>query len=95
MTEKRSVLIYLCYQTDSEVSNTSISSAVFLVSPYYTYLYSTASTIMIYWRSHINSVNTGNSLPNISDVMTRKRQNVIGIDMIRNNCIEIIYFTYA
>ena len=35
-----------------------------------------------------NSVNTGSSLPNISDVMTRKRWNVIEIDMIRNNHIR-------
>jgi hypothetical protein len=34
-----------------------------------------------------NSVNTESSLPNISDVMTRKGRNVIGIDMIRNNRI--------
>ena len=35
----------------------------------------------------VYSVNTGSSLPNISDVMTWKRRNVIGIDMIRNNRI--------
>ena len=43
---------------------------------------------MIYWHCHNNSVNTGSSLPNISDVMTRKRRNVIGSDMIPNNRIE-------
>ena len=37
------------------------------------------------WRCHSNSVNTGSRLPNISDVKTRKRRNMIGIDMIRNN----------
>ena len=84
---KTLVLKYFCYQTDSDqVLNTSIFSAVFLASPYYNYLSSTASTTMIYWR-YSNSVNTGSSLPNISDVMTRKRRNVIGIDMIRNNRI--------
>jgi hypothetical protein len=40
---------------------------------------------MICWRCHSNSLNTGSSLPNISDVKTRKRRNMIGIDMIRNN----------
>ena len=84
---KRPVLIYFCYQTDSEVPNTSIYSAIFLASPYYNYLKSTASTTMICWRCHSNSINTGSSLPNISDVKIRKSQNVIGIDMIRNNHI--------
>jgi hypothetical protein len=42
---------------------------------------------MICWRCHSNSINTGSRLPNISDVKTRKRRNVIGIDMIRNNRI--------
>jgi hypothetical protein len=36
--EKRSVLIYFCYLTDSGVPNTSIYSAVFLEFPYYNYL---------------------------------------------------------
>jgi hypothetical protein len=34
-----------------------------------------------------DSINTGSSLPYISDVMTRKRRNMNGIDMIRNNHI--------
>jgi hypothetical protein len=34
-----------------------------------------------------NNVNTGSRLPNISDVQTRKRRNMIGIHMIRNNRI--------
>jgi hypothetical protein len=34
MKGKRPVLICFCYQTDSEVPNTSINSAVFLTSPY-------------------------------------------------------------
>jgi len=38
MEGKRSVLICLCYQTDSGVPNTSIYSSVFLASPYYNYL---------------------------------------------------------
>ena len=38
MKGKRPVLIYFCYQTDSEVANTSIYSADFLASPYYNYL---------------------------------------------------------
>jgi hypothetical protein len=42
---------------------------------------------MICWRCHINSVDTGRRLPSISDVKTRKRRNVVGIDMIRNNRI--------
>ena len=80
--------IYFWYQTDSGVPNTSIYSAVCLASPYYNYLWSTASTTMICWRFHSNSVNTGSRLPICSDVKTRKRRNVIGIDMIRNNRIE-------
>jgi hypothetical protein len=35
-----------------------------------------------------NNVNTGSRLLNTSDVKTRKRRNVIGIDMIRNNRID-------
>jgi hypothetical protein len=79
--------IYFWYQTDSGVPNTSIYSAVSLASPYYNYLESTASTTMICWRCHSNSVNTGSHLPICSDVETRKRRNVVGIDMIRNNRI--------
>jgi hypothetical protein len=40
------------------------------------------------WRLHIAITY---SLPNISDVMTRKRQNVIGIDKIRNNRIWEVF----
>ena len=47
MKGKLPVLIYFCYQTDSEVTSTNIYSAVFLASPYYNYLSSTASTTMI------------------------------------------------
>ena len=43
-------------------------------------------------RCHSNSVNTGSRLPICSDVKTRKRRNVVGIDMIRNNRILWIYF---
>ena len=39
MTGKRPVLIYFCYQTDSEVLDNSIYSVVFLASPYYNYFY--------------------------------------------------------
>ena len=42
---------------------------------------------MICWRCHSNSVNTGSRLPICSDVKTRKRRNVVGIDMIRNNVL--------
>ena len=38
MKGKRPVLIYFCYQTDSEVANASIYSPTFLASPYYNYL---------------------------------------------------------
>ena len=79
--------IYFWYQTDSGVPITSIYSAVSLASPYYNYLSSTASTTMICWRCHSNSVNTGSRLPICSDVKTRKRRNVVGIDMIRNKRI--------
>ena len=40
---KNDVLIYFCYQTDSGVPNTSIYPAIFLASPYYNDLLSTAS----------------------------------------------------
>jgi hypothetical protein len=43
---------------------------------------------MICWRCHSNSINTGSRLPICSDVKTRKRRNVVGIDMIRNKCID-------
>ena len=43
---------------------------------------------MICWRCHSNSVNTGSRLPICSDVKTRKRRNVVRIDMIRNNRIK-------
>ena len=42
------------------------------------------------WSCHSNSVNTGSRLPRGSDVKTRKRRNVVGIDMIRNNRIVLI-----
>jgi hypothetical protein len=50
--------IYFWDQRDSGVPNTSIYSAVSLASPYYNYLSSTASTTMICWCCHSNSVNT-------------------------------------
>jgi hypothetical protein len=81
--------IFFWYQTDSGVPNTSIYSAVSLASPYYNYLSSTASTTMICWRCHSNSVNTGSRLPICSNVKIRKRRNVVGIDMFRNN--RIVY----
>jgi hypothetical protein len=43
---------------------------------------------MICWRCHSNSINPGSRLPNISDVKTRKRRNMVEIDMIRNNRID-------
>ena len=59
---------------------------------------------MICLLCHSNSVNTRSSLPNISNIMTRKKRNVIGINMIQNNriisvlCIKVmqkidIFFT--
>jgi hypothetical protein len=87
MKGKRSAFIYFWYQTDSGVLNTSIYSAVSMVSPYYNYLYFTASTTMICWRCHCTSVNNGSRLPYLSNVKTRKRRNVVGIDLIRNNRI--------
>jgi hypothetical protein len=83
--------VYISDITDSEVPNTSIYSAVSLASPYYNYLYSTASMTMICWRCHSNSVYTGSRLPRGSDVKTRKRRNVVGIDMIRNNRIAVVF----
>ena len=49
---------------------------------------------MICWRCHSNSLNTGSRLPYLSDVKTRKRRNVVGIDMIRNNRITIVRSPY-
>ena len=46
---------------------------------------------MICWR-HSNSVNTGSRLQRNSDVKTRKRRNVVGIDMIRNNRKCLCFF---
>ena len=43
---------------------------------------------MICWRCHSNSVNTASRLLSISDVKTRKRRNVVGINMIRKNRIR-------
>jgi len=43
------------------------------------------------WRCHSNSVNTGSHLPRGSDVKTRKRRNVVGVDMIRNNRIGFFF----
>jgi hypothetical protein len=43
---------------------------------------------MICWRCHSNNVNTGSRLPICSDVKTRKRRSMVGIDMIRNNRIS-------
>jgi hypothetical protein len=48
---------------------------------------------MICWHCHGNSVNTGSRLPICSDIKTRKRRNVVGIDMIRNNRIVLLYLT--
>ena len=74
MKGKRSAFIYFWYQTDSGVPNTSIYPAVSLASPYYNYLKSSASTTIICWRCHSNSVNTGSRLAYLSDVKTRKRR---------------------
>ena len=73
---------YFWYQTDSGVPNTSIYSAASLASPYYNYLW--------LWYADVvsNIINTGSRLPICSDVKTRKRRNVVGIDMIRNNHIQ-------
>ena len=49
---------------------------------------------MICWRCHSNSVNTGSRLPICSDVKTRKRQNLVGIDTIRNNRIADAYHMF-
>jgi hypothetical protein len=51
----------------------------------------TAFATMICWRCHSNSINTRSPLPNISDVKTWKRRNMIGIDMIRNNRIAFSF----
>jgi hypothetical protein len=48
---------------------------------------------MICWRCHSNSVNTGSRLPYLSDVKTRKRRNVVGIDIIRKNRIKMYLTT--
>jgi hypothetical protein len=43
------------------------------------------------WCCHGNSANIRSCLPNISDVKTQKRRNMIGIDMIRNKHIAGIF----
>ena len=48
---------------------------------------------MICWRCHSNNINTESRLPNFPDVKTRKRRNVVGIDMIRNNRFDF-YLNY-
>jgi hypothetical protein len=48
---------------------------------------------MTCWRCLSNSVNTGSCLPICSDIKTRKRRNVVGIDMIRNNRIDQHYLS--
>ena len=93
MKGKRSAFIYFWYQTDRGVPKTRIYSAVSLMSLYYNYLLSTAFTTMICWRCHSNSVNTGSRLSNIWDVKTRKRRNVVRIDMIQNNRIVMYCWT--
>ena len=40
-------------------------------------------------------IDTGSSMPICSDVKTRKRRNVVGIDMIRNNRIVLLYMLYS
>ena len=47
---------------------------------------------MICWRCHNKSVNTGSRLL-ISNIKTRKRPNMIGIDMIRNKRIKKIFLS--
>ena len=37
-----------------------------------------------------DTANTGSRLPRVSDVKTRKRRNVVVIDMIRNNRIGLV-----
>jgi hypothetical protein len=46
---------------------------------------------MICRHCHINSVNTGSRLPICSDVKTRKKRNVVRIDMNRNYRIGTEY----
>ena len=76
MKGKRSVLIYVCYQY--LLSRFLGVSILQLLITYRIHDYDN-------WRCHSNSVNTGSRLPNISDVKTRKRRNMIGIDIIRSN----------
>ena len=76
MKGKRSVLIYVCYQY--LLSRFLGVSILQLLITYRIHDYDN-------WRCHSNSVNTGSRLPNISDIKTRKRRNMIGIDMIRSN----------
>ena len=77
--------IYFWYQTDSRVPNTSIYSAVSLASPYY-FTYNLPH-LRLWYADVVTLINTGSRLPICSDVKTRKRRNVVGIDMIRNNRI--------
>jgi hypothetical protein len=54
--------------------------------------HTSAFTTMICWRCQSNSVNTESHLPICADVKTRKRRNVVGIDMIRINRIVKKHF---
>ena len=85
--ERKTICLDIFLLSDRQwVPNPSIYSDVFLTFPYDNYLYSTASTT-ICWRYHSNSVYTGSRLPNISNVKTRKRRNMVGINLIRNKRI--------
>ena len=44
------------------------------------------------WYVAVVTIYTGSRLPNISDVKTRKRRNMVGIDMIRNNRIRFYFY---
>lgn len=47
------------------------------------------------WQGNLSySVNTGNRFTNISDINTRKRRNMIGIDMIQSNRIAFRFAVF-
>jgi hypothetical protein len=93
MKGTRFVLIYFCYQTGSIYSAFLGISILQLLIIYCIYDY------VICLCCHRNNINTGSRLPNISDTKTRKRWNMIRIDMIRFrvyclNCFLLVLWSW-
>jgi hypothetical protein len=83
--ERKTICLYVYYISDIREIVGYRTSVFIQPLPWRLHITITYNLIMICWRCHRNSVNTGSPLPSISDVKTRKRRNVVGIDMIRNH----------